>query len=156
MHALALFDDPLFSEHRPDGPHPECPERLDAARAGLLKSEPHGLPRLRLSARDASDDELGRVHDERYLVSLGQAAGKHGYLDPDTYFGPQSVAAARRAAGAAAQMVEALLDEQAGFGLALLRPRVTTHDPTAPWGSACSTTWRLQRPMRAPVAPSEC
>ncbi|MCA9595379.1 MAG: histone deacetylase [Myxococcales bacterium] len=122
MHALALFDDPLFSEHRPDGPHPECPERLDAARAGLLKSEPHGLPRLRLSARDASDDELGRVHDERYLVSLGQAAGKHGYLDPDTYFGPQSVAAARRAAGAAAQMVEALLDEQAGFGLALLRP----------------------------------
>ena len=33
--ALAVVDDPMFSEHRSSEPHPERPERLEAARAGL-------------------------------------------------------------------------------------------------------------------------
>ncbi len=122
MHALALIDDPLFSRHRPDGPHPERPERLDAARAALAKESRHGLPRVELSAPDATEEQLGRVHHEGYLLRLGQAAGKRGYLDPDTYFGPESVAAARRAAGAGVALVDSLLDGRAEFGLALVRP----------------------------------
>ncbi|MEB2312045.1 MAG: histone deacetylase [Sorangiineae bacterium] len=119
--ALALADDPLFARHRADVPHPERPERLDAARAALARSGAD-LSRVELRGRDASDDELGRVHSGRYLERLGHLAGQRGYLDEDTYYGPDSVAAARRAAGGALALVDALLAGEACFGLGLLRP----------------------------------
>jgi acetoin utilization deacetylase AcuC-like enzyme len=119
--ALALVDDPLFSEHKARDFHPERPERLEAARAGLGKAA-LSLSRLALDPRDATDDELTRVHGEDYLRLLGRAAGKHGHFDGDTYFGATSVAAARRAAGGAVALVDSLIDGDAGFGLALLRP----------------------------------
>jgi acetoin utilization deacetylase AcuC-like enzyme len=121
QHRLALVDDPLFSEHRADGPHPERPERLEAARAAVAGASLQSAPD-RLGPRDASDDELGRVHGAGYVEQLGLAAGRRGYFDADTYYGPRSVAAARRAAGGAVELVERLLHDQAGFGVALLRP----------------------------------
>lgn len=121
MKALAVVDDPLFSEHRAQSAHPERPERLDAARAALDRAD-LGLPKVRLSARDASPDELGRVHDPGYLERLGRSAGSWGHLDPDTFFAPSSAAASVRAAGGALAMVDALLGGAASFGVALLRP----------------------------------
>ena len=67
-------------------------------------------------------DELGRVHSERYLIELGQVAGRVGYFDADTYYSEASVDAARTASGAALVLTDALLDGSAQFGLALLRP----------------------------------
>lgn len=119
--ALALVDDPLFSRHAADVPHPERPERLDAARAALARAD-LTLTRVELPARDATDAELVRVHTPGYVEALGHAAGKRGYFDADTFYGPDSVAAARRAAGGAIALVDALLDGHARFGLGLLRP----------------------------------
>jgi acetoin utilization deacetylase AcuC-like enzyme len=119
--ALALVDDPLFLEHKARDFHPERPERLEAARLGVEKAS-FGLSRQKLPARDASDDELNRVHGDEYLTLLGQAAGKQGHFDADTYFNSSSVAAARRAAGGAIALVDCLLDREASHGLALLRP----------------------------------
>jgi len=119
--ALALVDDPLFGRHRPPSEHPERPERLDAARAGLARAH-LGLACLPVEPRDASDAELTRVHQLAYIDRLGQAAGRSGYLDPDTYFSPESVAAARRAAGGSIALVDALRDGEASVGLALVRP----------------------------------
>ncbi len=118
---LAVVDDPLFDQHRASSEHPERPERLGAARSALGTS---GLQLLqdRLSPRDASDEELLRVHDGSYVELLGQTAGESGYHDPDTYFAPASSAAARRAAGGAVGMTETLLSGEADYGLALLRP----------------------------------
>ncbi|MBI3203994.1 MAG: histone deacetylase [Myxococcales bacterium] len=121
MNVLALVDDPLFAEHRAPAGHPERPERLDAARAGLAKAHLGGGA-LTLPPRDATDEELGRVHQAGYLDALGRAAGGSGYLDADTYYCPASVAAARRAAGGVVGMVDALIDGSARFGLALVRP----------------------------------
>jgi acetoin utilization deacetylase AcuC-like enzyme len=56
------------------------------------------------------------------VEALGQAAGGSGHFDPDTYYGPSSVAAARRAAGGATAMVRSLLAGNARYGVALLRP----------------------------------
>jgi acetoin utilization deacetylase AcuC-like enzyme len=117
---LAIVDDPLFSEHSAEAAHPERPERLDAARAGIARANPVG--RIELEPRDASDEELSRVHTDAYLERLGRAAGKRGHFDADTYYSPQSVAAARRAAGGAVALAEALQSGRAGSGLALLRP----------------------------------
>lgn len=118
---LAVVDDPLFSEHRAPEPHPERPERLDAARAALARAD-LDCARQALPARDATDADLARVHTEAYLERLGQAAGKRGHFDSDTYYGPRSVDAARRAAGGAIAMVEALQRGEAAAGVALLRP----------------------------------
>ncbi len=119
---LALADDPLFSAHRAaDAPHPERPERLEAARAAIARAD-LTLQRLELQPRDASDAELLRVHEASYLEELGRTAGKQGWFDPDTYYCGQSAAAARRAAGAAVALVDGLLTRQAGFGVGLLRP----------------------------------
>jgi acetoin utilization deacetylase AcuC-like enzyme len=119
--ALALVDDPLFSEHRAPSEHPERPERLDAARAGLARAH-LGIPEVRLAARDATEDELERDHEARYLERLGQSAGSSSYLDPDTYVSPRSVDAAKRAAGGAVAAVDALRSGDARYALALVRP----------------------------------
>ncbi|MEO6598240.1 MAG: histone deacetylase [Polyangiaceae bacterium] len=118
---LALVDDPLFCEHVAPAGHPERPERLHAARAAIARAE-LDLRRVDLATRSASDDELGRVHTAAYLETLGQAAGRSGYFDEDTFYSTRSVAAARAAAGAALVITDALLDRRADFGMALVRP----------------------------------
>ncbi len=80
------------------------------------------MQRLDLAARIATNDELARVHGERYLNALGQMAGRSGYFDADTYYTENSVAAARTASGAALVLTDALLDGRAEVGMALLRP----------------------------------
>ena len=118
---LALVDDPLFCEHVAPAGHPERPERLHAARAAIASTD-FDLRRVDLATRSASHDELARVHTEAYLAQLGQAAGRSGYFDEDTFYSSASVAAARAGAGAALVVTDALLDRRADFGLALVRP----------------------------------
>jgi acetoin utilization deacetylase AcuC-like enzyme len=118
---IALVDDPLFLEHRAREPHPERPERLTAARAAVAQAE-LSADRSELAARDATDEELCRVHGGRYLEALGLADGASGYFDGDTFYVPKSVAAARRAAGGSVALVDALASGEARFGAALLRP----------------------------------
>jgi len=119
---LALVDDPLFSEHRGRGYHPERPERLVAARQALRLAGERGLTSTVLAPRDATLDELARVHTPRYLEELAQLRGGHAALDDDTFLGPRSVEAALRAAGGGLALVDALLDDRASLGLALVRP----------------------------------
>ncbi len=130
---LHVVDDALFDEHRPRGYHPERPERLQAARSALERCIAEGMHTHQVQSRDATDEELSRVHDLSYIESLAPLAGHYASLDPDTYLSPSSVAAARRAAGASIALVEALLQEptsapkdgakpQPRAGLALLRP----------------------------------
>lgn len=131
---LLVVDDVLFDEHRPRGYHPERPERLQAARSALERCASEGLHTQPIPSRDATDEELARVHDLDYIASLAPLAGHYASLDPDTYLAPQSVAAARRAAGSSIALVDALLERPASdgakelpsgpasTGLALLRP----------------------------------
>jgi acetoin utilization deacetylase AcuC-like enzyme len=117
---LAVIDDALFLEHRAPESHPERPERLLAARRGVAAANVESKP-VELPARDATDEELARVHTERHIDAIGQSAGKSGYYDADTFFSPESTAAARRAAGAASVLIEAL-NEGSRFAAALVRP----------------------------------
>jgi acetoin utilization deacetylase AcuC-like enzyme len=117
--ALLLVDDRLFRTHTPLGHHPERPERLVAARAGVDKARATPQP---VAVRPAEEDELARVHDPRFLEALSKLRGQSGYLDPDTYVSAESVDVARRAAGSLVAMVDALLDGPVAKGLALLRP----------------------------------
>lgn len=123
--AVYLAFDPLFFEHRSRGYHPERPERLEAARRGVARVEAEGVAVHLLPPRDATDDELLRAHDAAYLAELAELAGHFASLDPDTFLVPVSVSAARRAAGGAIALAEALVDAEEDNprqGVALLRP----------------------------------
>jgi acetoin utilization deacetylase AcuC-like enzyme len=105
--------------------HPERGERLLAVRAGLkraLSALGPGYAYAALTPVDASDEQLARAHDPAYIERLGHLAGRSGYLDSDTYVSPGSVSAARRAAGAAVGLVDALHAGEAQAGFALPRP----------------------------------
>jgi acetoin utilization deacetylase AcuC-like enzyme len=126
---ILVVDDLLFDEHRSRGYHPERPERLAAARAAVDRCIEGGLSVRRIDTRDATTDELTAVHAPAYIEALGKLDGHQAALDPDTYLGPRSVAASRRAAGASVALVDALLDAPPAAegalsppGLALLRP----------------------------------
>jgi acetoin utilization deacetylase AcuC-like enzyme len=125
--AAWLLDDPAFDLHSVahgpggggDGYHPERPERLRAARAAALS---RSVEWRRVDAREATLDELGRVHEGRYLEALEARRGGHGFFDPDTYYAPGSVEAARRAAGGVVEMIDGLIDTEVRRGVALVRP----------------------------------
>ncbi len=118
-----LVDDARFSKHLPLGHHPERPERLTAARAAMARSR---LNFTRIAAREATLEELVRVHLPSFVEALERRRGASLYLDPDTYVGPDSVAAARLAAGGTVALIDAMLDAAPGSpearGVALVRP----------------------------------
>jgi acetoin utilization deacetylase AcuC-like enzyme len=116
---VLLVRDARFREHAPDGPHPECPERLDAIDAALARL-PDGVREL--EARSADDGELLRVHSAAYLAELARIDGRRARLDPDTFASPGSVAAARLAAGSLVELVTRIARGSARAGFALLRP----------------------------------
>ncbi len=125
---VLLVDDPRFDAHASGAYHPERPERLVAARAAIAKTLVHWE---RAAAREATDDELARVHTPEFVAQLEKLRGARGYLDPDTYVAPASVEAARLAAGGLVSLVDRMLDGRGSettlapsprLGVALLRP----------------------------------
>ena len=120
--SLGYVLDDVFVRHRAPGPHPERPERLLAARDGLRAAGLEQRGEL-VPVRPALDHELGRVHTAGFLAALSrELPGKSGWLDPDTYFGPESWDAALAAAGASIDLTCAVLDGRFRRGLALIRP----------------------------------
>ena len=129
----AILSSPAFKEHVADGYHPERPERLGAVLQGLSSS---GTLRSakQLPAREATAEELGRVHEPRYVEGTlrSLAARAEGYLDADTFFSPGTRAAALLAAGGGIDLVRAVHRREADWGWAAVRP--PGHH--ASWGSA--------------------
>lgn len=88
--------------------HPERPERVDAAVAGIFDLD-LGPALVHVAARAATVDELARVHDRAYLGRLEAfCTSGGGNLDPDTYAEPASWTAACIAAGAGLAAIGAI------------------------------------------------
>ena len=117
-----VVDDARFDRHAPLGHHPERPERLTAARQALARARAAGADLERIEPRPATDDELARVHERRFVEALGKLRGERGYLDADTYVSAESIEIARLAAGSLVAMVDAMIDGPVPKGVALLRP----------------------------------
>jgi acetoin utilization deacetylase AcuC-like enzyme len=119
---VTLFTDRRMLNHRTPARHPERPERLQAVlrhleRTGYLATCPSG------PVREATVEELGRVHAAEYLqrvVDLEAAGG--GMLDADTWVFPGSNSAARLAAGACVEAVSYVLGGKDQRALCLVRP----------------------------------
>ncbi len=102
----------------PDG-HSEQVARLDAVLDAL-----EGMDLLRVKAPMAADDDLLRVHPQRYLDTIRAAAPTTGWrsLDADTHMSPGTLEAAYRAAGGVVRAVDLVLGGDAGNAFAAVRP----------------------------------
>jgi acetoin utilization deacetylase AcuC-like enzyme len=110
---------PEHRGHQSPG-HPERPERVEAILAAIERSELGLQPE---ASPEADPELIARAHDPRYVAMLDRAAAAGGgYLDPDTYLTPRSMAAARTAAGAVALGVNRVLDGTGQHAFAVVRP----------------------------------
>ncbi|MCK6474964.1 MAG: histone deacetylase [Planctomycetes bacterium] len=120
---LLIVSDPRCLEHRAPPGHPERPERFKAVDRAVRAALPEGLQTRYATAREATREELLRVHDAAYLDELESfCADGGGMLDADTFAGPNSPMAARLAAGAAVLGVEHVLSGAGRCALSLQRP----------------------------------
>jgi acetoin utilization deacetylase AcuC-like enzyme len=114
-----LVDDVRFDAHASRGYHPERPERLVAARSAVGKVD---TAWERVPLREATADELARVHAPAFVDALENLRGRDEHIDPDTFVVPSSVAAARLGAGGLVEMVDRMIDTDDPRGVAIVRP----------------------------------
>lgn len=119
----AYLTHPDVALHDMGSHHPESPLRLEAIRARLMLS---GILQqtVQVEARPAEFSALARVHDTAYLESLARRLPSEGLqtLDADTSLCPDSLHAARLAAGAALKAVDMVCGNQADNVFCATRP----------------------------------
>jgi acetoin utilization deacetylase AcuC-like enzyme len=122
MSPVWLFSDPRMLDHRTPPDHPERPERLAAVlqawkRWGFPFTCPSG------KVREAADSELERVHTASYLTRLHKdVTGHAGKIESDTWVSAGSELAARLAAGAVLEAVDAVLLGKTRRAFCAVRP----------------------------------
>ncbi|MBW8004000.1 MAG: histone deacetylase, partial [Planctomycetes bacterium] len=122
MNKIAVLRDPLFKKHSNGPDHPEGPQRLEAIDR-MLADFPFKNRLSDIPARDATEDELGWVHDRQYIKRIEQTRERSfTMLDPDTGATSHSYAAAVRAAGGTIEAVRAILSDRFNNAFAFVRP----------------------------------
>jgi acetoin utilization deacetylase AcuC-like enzyme len=120
---VLLLSDPVMAGHQPPG-HPERAERVEAVALGITDaaaSTGASLEREAVQPADAAD--LERIHPAPYLALLDDAAAQGGgWIDADTHLGPDSMVAARLAAGATIRAAVAAAAGESEVAFAVVRP----------------------------------
>lgn len=113
---LRIYSHPSSHLHVTPPGHPERVARIETVDR-VLNDEFAELDNIEAPA--ATDAQILRAHDPAYLELIVSNIPDSGWvsLDPDTHMGPNSVTAARHAAGANVAAVEAVMagDVQAAF-----------------------------------------
>ncbi|WP_110687639.1 histone deacetylase family protein [Salinicola aestuarinus] len=119
----AYITHPDLARHDMGEHHPEAPMRLEAIRARLMRSGTL-LQTVQVESGPASDEALERVHDRDYLVDLERRLPRQGIaiVDGDTRLCPDSLRAARLAAGAALKGVDMVCKARADNVFCATRP----------------------------------
>ncbi|MEE8311623.1 MAG: histone deacetylase, partial [Candidatus Binatia bacterium] len=121
MRSTGIVTDTRFRDHDPGPGHPERPERLEVLEALLGLAPYRDLPRI--AAREATEEEIERVHEGALLAEVAASAGRPSTrFDADTAASAGSFEAARLAAGGAVELADAVLRGDVDNGFAALRP----------------------------------
>ncbi len=119
----ALFTHPDFLLHETPGNHPESSERI---RGVIQHLKTTGLfdEATPIAPERASMESLASVHAEDYVEQIERVSPSVGLLriDADTSMGPNSLNAARRAAGAAIRAVDEALSGNHPKSFCVVRP----------------------------------
>jgi acetoin utilization deacetylase AcuC-like enzyme len=105
----AIFTHPACLLHEMEPWHVESPARLESVLAALR--EPSFAALAWREAPEATREQLGRVHEPRYVDALLAAVPTEGYvrIDADTAMGRATGPAMLRAAGACVAAVDAVM-----------------------------------------------
>jgi acetoin utilization deacetylase AcuC-like enzyme len=103
--------------------HPENPQRLASVLGALRRAAFNAALDWR-EAPEASRADLLGAHSEAHVRGIEAIAPTHClvWLDPDTAMGPETLAAARRAVGAAVTATSAVLDGELDRAFCAVRP----------------------------------
>jgi len=113
---------PAFAAHDAGPGHPERPDRLVAALAGI-ESLGLGDDVVRVEPRPATVEEVAGVHEAGFVGALERYCARGGgQIDADTRAGADSWPAALLAVGAGLDAVERLRDGQADAAFCVVRP----------------------------------
>jgi acetoin utilization deacetylase AcuC-like enzyme len=125
---LLVGADPRFADHDPGRGHPERPARLEAVHAGIAQAardvggDTDALV-TPLPPRDATMDEITRVHTTQHVERLESLSGHGGgSIDLDTRMSAGSWPAAVRAAGAGLAAADALAAGDGDTAFLAVRP----------------------------------
>src|SRR5262249_49131535 len=119
---VTLYTDRRMIDHRVPARHPERPERLQAILRHLERLGYTNTCRAG-KLREVTRDEFLRVHRPESLREADALeAGGGGALDPDPWVFPNSMLAARLAAGAAIAAVADVMEASDRRALCLVRP----------------------------------
>jgi acetoin utilization deacetylase AcuC-like enzyme len=103
--------------------HPETPSRLQAIDDRLVAARLYDFLR-HYDAPEVTQEQLLRCHDAAYLALVENLIPEsgHAHLDPDTVVSPQSLQAAKRAAGAVVKAVDLIMQEDIQNAFCAVRP----------------------------------
>lgn len=118
---LLLSHDEAFLRHDAGPGHPESPDRLTAILAHLDRAGITDASR-RVAPREATREELARVHTDAHVETIRAVSERTGYLDGDTHVGKDSWEAARLAAGSTLAVADEVMAGPDRRGLCLVRP----------------------------------
>ncbi len=118
-----LISHPSCLQHHMPAGHPECPERIDAIMNQLTANGIDGLLYQR-EAPIATDEQLLRVHTLAHLHAITRAVPTEGttFFADDVYLSPQTLRAARHAAGAAIMGVDMIMRGETDAVFCNVRP----------------------------------
>ncbi len=135
MRRVALLTHPACFGHRTPAGHAERPARLQAVLDAL--DGPGFEALIRREAPEATREQLELAHPAAYVEALEQldpGPDEILSLDPDTFASAGSVAAAKRAAGAAIAAVDLVMRGEAEAAFAAVRPPGHHAEAAVPMG----------------------
>ena len=118
--SLVLISSGRFTEHQTPPGHPERPERAQVMDAVASRWRARGGEVV--APREATHEQLARVHDGPYIQRISELRDRVVALDPDTYTSPETYEVALLAAGAAIEAVERTMSASHSYTFALVRP----------------------------------
>lgn len=118
--ALTIWFSERFAEHETPPGHPERAERAGVMASVASKWRASGGAVV--APREATREQLARVHAADHIERVAGTAGRAVALDPDTYTSADSYAVALLAAGAAVDAVELVMGRVGHVALAMVRP----------------------------------
>ncbi|MEW6283568.1 MAG: histone deacetylase [Candidatus Eremiobacterota bacterium] len=117
--SFGLVQSPDFQRHDM-GRHVENPGRLKAIHGEIDALRDSFRP---VSTRPATDQELSALHASEHIRRIEAVAARGGgWLDGDTFCGPETAEVARLAAGSAIELASRVVSGELQRGFALLRP----------------------------------
>ena len=121
MSKTGIVTDKIFLEHDTGLGHPESKARLESILL-FMQSKNYTKDLINIEAKNASEEDICKVHSIAHYNKIKSLSEKKGYLDGDTPYSPKTTDAALKGAGAGFELVDRIINKELENGMVLVRP----------------------------------